>query len=115
MSKKLTFSENLYIGESINIQKLDKLKKTLVNSPVLAKVFLITISTNPGEQLDIIEAKYLTYAYYNIHSLHVVGLAKSNGEAVGLVQRIVQECLDEQKNVDLKWFLMKNEGKTGDI
>ena len=108
MSKMLTFSENLYIGEGINIQKLDKLKKTLVNSPVLTKVFLITISTHPAELLDIIESRYLTYAYYNTHPLHVVGLAKSNGEAVGLVQKIVQECLDEQGDTDLKRFLLKN-------
>lgn len=108
MSKKLTFSEKLYIGESIDIRKLDKIKKSLWNTPVLTKIFLITISTNPAEQLDIIESKYLTYTYYNTHPLHVVGLAKSNNEAVGLVQKIVQECLDAQGDVDLKAFLLKN-------
>ena len=108
MSKKLTFSEELYIGESIDIGKLDKIKKSLWNTPVLTKIFLITISTNPAEQLDIIESKYLTYAYYNTHPLHVVGLAKSNNEAVGLVQKIVQDCLDTQGDVDLKAFLLKN-------
>ena len=55
MSKKLTFSEKLYIGESIDIRKLDKIKKSLWNAPVLTKIFLITISINPAEQLDIIE------------------------------------------------------------
>ena len=108
MSKKLTFSDKLYIGESIDIQKLDKIKKSLWNTPVLTKFFLITISINPAEQLDIIESKYLTYSYYNTHPLHVVGLAKSNSEAVGLVQKIVQDCLDTQGDVDLKAFLLKN-------
>lgn len=107
MSKKLTFSEKLYIGESIDIRKLDKIKKSLCNAPVLTKFFLITISTNPAEQLDIIESKYLTYTYYNTHPLHVVGLAKSNSEAVRLVQKIVQDCLDTQGDVDLKMFLLK--------
>jgi len=107
MSKKLTFSEELYIGESIDIRKLEKIKKSLCNTPGFAKVFLVTISANPTEQLDIIESKYLTYAYYNTHPLYVVGLAKSNGEAVGLVQRIVQDCLDTQGDVDLKKFLLK--------
>ena len=108
MSKKLTFSEKLYIGESIDIRKLDKIKMSLWNMPVLVKIFLITISTNPTEQLDIIESKYLTYTYYNTHPLHVVGLAKSNSEAVSLVQKIVQDCLDTQGDVDLKAFLLKN-------
>ena len=92
----------------MNIQKLDKLKINLTEAPVLTKVFLITISTNPTEQLDILESKYLTYPYYNTHSLHVIGLAKTNAEAVGLVMRIVQDCLDEQGNVDLKSFLLEN-------
>ena len=108
MSKKLTFKDKLYIGESIDAQKLDKLKRNLCNAPVLTKVFLVTISANPTEQLDIIESKYLTYSYYNTHPLHVVGLAKSNNEAIGLVQKIVQECLDTQGDVDLKTFLLKN-------
>lgn len=108
MSKKLTFSEKLYIGESMDVRKLDKMKKNLCNTPVLTKIFLITISTNPAEQLDIIASKYLTYTYYNTHPLHVVGLAKSNGEAVGLVQKMVQDCLDTQGDVDLKAFLLKN-------
>jgi len=107
MSKKLTFSENLYIGDGIDKKKLDKLKKNLVHSPVLTKVFLITISANPADQLDIIESVYLTYAYYNTHPLYVVGIANSNEEAIGLVQNIVQDCLDAQGNVDLKMFLLK--------
>ena len=104
MGKQLTFSEKLYIGDSINIQKLDKLKTNLTEVPALTKVFLITISTNITEQLDIIESKYLTYPYYNTHPLHVVGLAKSSGEAVGLIKDIVQDCLDKRGDVDLKSF-----------
>ena len=107
MSKKLTFSKNLYLGDGINIRKLDKLKMSLKESPVLTKIFLITISANPSDQLDILESKYLTDPYYNTHPLHVVGLATSNAEAVSLVKNIVQDCLDKQGNVNLKSFLLK--------
>ena len=107
MSKALTFSNHLYLGEGIKIDKLDKLKKYIIETPIFTKVFLITISTNPTDQLDIIESKYLTYPYYNNHALHVVGLAASNKEAVELIQIIAQDCLDKQGNVDLKSFLLK--------
>ena len=107
MSKALTFSNHLYLGEGIKIEKLDKLKNDLINTPIFTKVFLITISANPSDQLDILESKYLTYPYYNTHELHVVGLAGSNKSAIDLIQTIVQDCLDEQGNVDLKSFLLK--------
>ena len=106
MGKKVSSSKQLYLDEGINREKLDKLKKKLMDTPVLTKVFLITIASNPSDQLDIIESKYLTYPYYNTHELHVVGLAKSNSAAVRLVHTIVQDCLDKQGNVDVKSFLL---------
>ncbi len=108
MSKKLTFSENMYLGESMKIQKLDKLKKKLVESPIVTKAFLITISTNIYDQLDIIESRYLTFPYYNEHPLHVVGLAGSNSEAIKLIEQIVQNCLDKRGDVNLKAFLLED-------
>jgi len=107
MSKKLTFSANLYLSDSMYSQKMDKLKKRLVERPILTKVFLLTISTNPNEQLDIIESKYLSFPYYNEHPLYVVGLAGSHGEAVALVEKIVQDCLDKRGDVNLKTFLLE--------
>ena len=107
MQKMLTFSEHLYLGDGIQKQNMDKLKEKLMNSPIFTKVFLITISTNPSEMLDILESKYLTFPYYNSHPLHVVGIANSNKEAIGLTQMIVQDCLDKRGDVDLKSFLLE--------
>lgn len=109
MNKKLVFSPTLYLGESINIRKLDKLKKNLINNPITTKVFLLTISTNPSEQLDIMESRYVTFSYYNEHPLRVIGLAGSNGEAVKMVEKIVQDCLDKRGDVDLKAFLLERD------
>ena len=38
MAGKLTFAPNLYLGESIASEKLDKLKKRLNKKPLLANV-----------------------------------------------------------------------------
>lgn len=54
MAGKLTFAPNLYLGESIASEKLDKLKKRLEKKPLLANVYLITPARNPADQLDIL-------------------------------------------------------------
>ena len=56
MAGKLTFAPNLYLGESIASEKLDKLKKRLEKKPLLANVYLITPAKNPADQLDIFDA-----------------------------------------------------------
>lgn len=102
----MTFSENLYLGESMENCDLDTLKKTLTESPIREKVFLLTIASNPSEQLDILETKYLMFPYYDTHSLQVVGIAGSKQEAVKLVEMIAVECFAKRKDADLKAFLL---------
>jgi len=109
MSKNLTFSKKLYLSDSIDYKKLDKMKKKLLYAPILSKLFLITISTNEQDQLDILESKYLTFPFYNAHPLFVVGLAKTNSEAIQLVEKMFQDCLDQKNHAKVKSFLM--EGK----
>ena len=40
MAGKLKFAQNLYLGEGIAPEKLDKLKKRLNKKPLLANVYL---------------------------------------------------------------------------
>ena len=58
MAGKLTFAPNLYLGESIASEKLDKIKKRLVKNPLWANVYLITPASNPADQLDIFDATH---------------------------------------------------------
>lgn len=64
MAGKLTFAPNLYLGESIASEKLDKLKKRLEKKPLLANVYLITPAKNPADQLDIFDARQLIQPHY---------------------------------------------------
>lgn len=106
MESKLTFYSNLYIGESINIKKLDKLKSKLQKKPLFANVYVITIAANPHNQLEIYEAKQLAWPYYIKHPPYVVGIAGDYGEAVSLVERIAKECMDARKDCALKEYLL---------
>ena len=106
MERNLTFYPNLYMGESINPKKLDKLKYKLIKKPLFAKVYVIAIASNPIDQLDIFEAKQLAWNYYVKHPVHIVGLAGNYDEAVSIVQQIVGDCMESRNDCLLKEYLL---------
>ncbi len=106
MAVSITYHPRLYLGESINTKKLDKMKRKLEGKPLLTGVVLITLSKNPSDQLDIFEARQLAQRYYQKNPLYVVGIAGSREEAVGLVEQMVKECLRERGDCALKEYLL---------
>lgn len=106
MAIQLNFHRNLYLGESINEKKLDKIKKKLENKPLFSGVFVITISGNPSDQLDIYDARQLARKYYEKNPLYVVGIAGNYDEALKTVEQIVQECLKKRGDCALKEYLL---------
>ena len=105
MTRKLIFREKLYLGESIEEKKLDKLKKKLQSKPLLAGVHLIVPAHNPNDQLDIFEAKQLVQPHYKTEVFYVIGIAGSQKEAFSLIEQMVQECLRERGDCRLREFL----------
>lgn len=106
MTVKLKYRPDLYLGESINVKKLDKIKKKLENKPLLSGVFLITLSRNPSDQLEIYSARLLVQKYYAAYPPYVVGLAGDRDEAVAMVQQLVQDCLEKRGDCALKEYLL---------
>ena len=106
MIRRLHFSPKLYLGESMDTVKLDKLKKRLSKKPLLVNAYVITIASNPENQLEIYDAKQLAQSYYLKYPPHIVGLASNYREALEVLERIVQECLKERGDCGLKEFLL---------
>ena len=106
MAIALTYHPHLYLGESIKAEKLDKIKKKLEKKPLLSGLFLITLSRNASDQLEIYEARQLVQSYYKKNPPHVIGIAVSHAEAVAIVERIVQECLQARQDCALKEYLL---------
>lgn len=106
MAPKLQYHPKLYLGESITESKLDKIKKRLHKQPLLSKVYLITISKNPVDQLDIFAAKQLVQNYYSKYPVYVIGIASNYDEALGVIETIVQECLNAREDCALKEYLL---------
>lgn len=106
MEDKIIYHSYLYLGDDISEAKLDKIKKRLKDKPLLCKAYLITVSRNPVDQLEILSAKQLVQNYYSRFPVYVVGIAYDYDAAVGLVERMVQECLQTRGDCALKEFLL---------
>ncbi len=105
MSIALKYYPRLYLGDSVNVKKLDKIKKKLENKPLFSGVFLITLSRNPSDQLEIYDARQLVQSYYKKNPPYVIGLAGNYEEAVALVTRMTEECLASRGDCRLKEYL----------
>lgn len=106
MAEKLKFAQNLYLGEGIAPEKLDKLKKRLNKKPLLANVYLITPARNPSDQLDIFDARQLVQPHYKNEEFLVLGMASGYEDALQLIERITGECLKARGDCNLREYLL---------
>ena len=105
MSNRLSYYPNLYVGESIPLQKLDKLKRKLERTPILSSLYVIALCRNPDDQLEIYEARQLAQSYYRKHPPYIIGLAGDYDEAVLMIKRSVEECMEKRGDCALKEYL----------
>ncbi len=106
MAERVRYHSKLYLSEGITGKKLDKIKKKLEKKPLLSGVFLISVSANPSDQLDIFAARQLVQPYYEKNPPYVIGITESREEALLLVEQMVQECLLERGDCALKEYLL---------
>lgn len=105
MAINLNYRPELYLGEGIKEKKLDKIKKKLENKPLFSSVYLISISRNASDQLEIYGARQLAWRYYQKNPPYIVGIAGDWQEAVQLVEKIVEDCLRVRGDCELKEYL----------
>ena len=106
MAGKLKFAQNLYLGEGIAPEKLDKLKKRMNKKPLLANVYLITPARNPADKLDIFDARQLVQPHYKDEEFLVLGMASGYEDALQLIERITGECLKARGDCNLREYLL---------
>lgn len=105
MTRNLEFRQQLYLGESIDKKKLDKIKKRLCKKPFLSNVYLIVPAHNPNDQLDIFEAKQLVQPHLSNGAFYVLGIASDYEEALQLVEKMARDCLNERGDCKLREYL----------
>lgn len=105
MKLPVQYADEIYLGPGIENENLDKLKAKLDKQPLLTGYYLIALSSNPHDQLDIMETKQLLQPYYQQHPVQVVGIAADHEDAMLLVQHMVRDCLQARGDALLKEFL----------
>lgn len=106
MSRNLIFHPNLYLGEGMKGQKTDKIKRMLVKKPLFCNVYVLTFAYNDADQLEFFEARQLTWPIYRERPLQIIGIAKDYGDALNLVARITQECINARGDCRLREYLI---------
>ncbi|MBQ8518565.1 MAG: hypothetical protein IJ455_03020 [Agathobacter sp.] len=100
----MQFMGSLYIGETFTSKEYEIIRK-VHNRQIVTNLYLIVLSTNPDNMLDLIPEWEALQKGYPKESLKVVGIANGKKEAIGMVQRIIEESLLETGSADVRSFL----------
>lgn len=105
MALGLAYHPKLYLGESIKRKNLDRIMKRLEKRPLFSGVFVIALSRSESDQLELYDAGELAGSYYKKYPPYIVGIAGDRAEAISVVEKIVQECLQARGDCALKEYL----------
>lgn len=97
----MKFYRYLYVGDGV--KNPGKVKWKLKRHAGV-QVYVIVLAPSP-DQLEIFHSAYLKQRYYRYHPPIVVGIAASHEEAVEIVVKIAQECVETLGNCNLKEYL----------
>lgn len=107
-SEKLLWSASLYTGDEIRRYE-KKIRKKLNAGKTVIGHYLITIASNGKDELDIIPTSLLAQQALCGHLPMIVGLAYDRKEAMELVVRIVNDCMEKTGRPEIrKWLLKEN-------
>ena len=103
--------EDLYVSDNI-IKKKNKLVKKISKGKLTKNIYVIALSRNDKELLDVFQANVLKQQYYKNQTIVAVGLAKGEDMAYETVKKIIDDCYGETGSVDVKGFINNRMGDT---
>ncbi len=106
MALKIQYHNKLYFSDTISERELLKIRKQLSKKPLLSNVYLITPADNDNDLLQFFHSRQLAQFYYKNRPLHIIGITRTYQEAVLLLQKLVQECLDTRGDCSLREYLL---------
>lgn len=100
----MQFMGNLYVGASISAKEYEIVNK-VHNKQVVPNLYLITMSSNTDNMLELIPEWEVLQKGYPKDVLKVVGIALGKKEAMSLVQNIILESIAGTGCVDVRGYL----------
>ena len=98
----LKWREDYYVGGGI--KDAEKTKKRIDAGKVALGVYLVTLSENPGNLLEIIPSYMLIQKSYYAKCPEIIGMAKGKDEATDLAVDIVKNIYGETGAFQVKEY-----------
>lgn len=104
----MRYYKNLYLSESVK-KKKRKIISKLDRNKLQMNLYLLTIAQNESDQLDIINSIYLKQPDFPSDGLFVIGIAKSQDEAIELVEEISKEVYNNTGDLNIRSYILMKE------
>lgn len=98
----------LYVSDGLERKKNQVLMK-LMERKIGKPVYLITLAQGEQNHLEIFSSLLLQQGIYDDATIFVVGLAEDYISATGLVERIVQEVVEETGDVEIRSYILEKQ------
>lgn len=103
----MKYYHNLYLSEGFQEKKAEILDKLERKETQLNK-YLVVLSKNSNNQLEIFESILLIQKIYEMDNLFVVGIADGYDGALEMIEKLTQEVYDITRGTDIRnYFLEK--------
>ena len=103
---------NLYVGEKLKASGEEKIIKDLKKNKIKASYYVIALSSNPDNQLDIYSSFFLTREWQREMVTFIAGIANDRQEAFIIVDDIMKETIKETGRYDMRTYLLSKSGKS---
>ncbi len=102
--------KEFYAGESIASKK-EKVKWRILHNAGQLDIYVIALSSNPQNLLDIISSLELMQKAYPKQDLMVVGIDKGYDNAVNLAGSIIMDVLQKTGNLNVREYFLQQQKK----
>ncbi len=86
-------------------EDMDRIRICLEKAEVLCRAYIITLSSNPAEQLDIYSLRmFLKSREYKSGEPCIVGVAATREEAVSLIETMAKDIYEKTGDCDFRKF-----------
>lgn len=99
----LRWNKRLYIGA--NVKEPEKIKEKINQNKFVPGIFLITLSSNPDNLLEIISALMLKQDTLRSLCPEIIGIAHGKEEAMKLVESILNQVYQETGTFQVQNYL----------
>lgn len=105
----MVWLDDLFVGESISSRRQKKIIRKVKKRSVFNAAYLLTLSSNPDNLIDIIHTQVVRQRNYPKKDMVVIGLAGNYEEAMQLAGEILSGLYAAQGDFRLREFLKKNQ------